>query len=304
MKVKIKRAEKARSVRAPDFRHPLDVRERRAGLGITAGVLGLLILLVAITPGHLRAAAGVVMWALLCFVAFGPAGDSVELKEHAPARPADAQERAWSVRLMDQLGRIEGKMPRRTSGRIKVSSVAGSIQTIGRTILVPARLRESLSDQEVSLLLAREVGHMRAGHPRLLGLVRRMAVAKPLVRVGGFPAFILALVLRRWMHYAEFTADRFALALFPDLRLFSQAVLKQAISSESDPSLTMKEVEQHLARTDLSHPMEEELATHFKLGEFMRERADLFLRLREAASFIRSDKFKELAGGMKPQGAP
>jgi Zn-dependent protease with chaperone function len=299
MRVKIKRPEKARSVRAPDFRHPLDVRERRAGLGITAGVLGLLVLLVAITPGHLRAAAGVVIWALLCFVAFGPAGDSVELKEHNPARAAEAQERAWAARLVGQLGRIEAKMPQRASGRTRVSSVAGSIQTIGRTILVPARLRECLSEQEISLLLAREVGHIRAGHPRLLGLVRRMAVAKPLVRIGGFPAFMLALVLRRWMLYAEFTADRFALALFPDLKLFSQAALKQAISSEPDQPLTMKEVEQHLARTDLSHPMEEELATHFKLGEYMRERADLFSRLREAAAFIRSDKFKELLGSMK-----
>ncbi len=75
------------------------------------------------------------------------------------------------------------------------------------SLVLSSQYLEHLEPAEVRFLIARELAHLAAGHTRLTSLLSASGRENPAV----------ALVFGAWLRRTEYTADRIALALAPDL---------------------------------------------------------------------------------------
>jgi Zn-dependent protease with chaperone function len=97
--------------------------------------------------------------------------------------------------------------------------------TIGFTypsIVLSSKLVEELSNEELSFVLAHELGHFKAGHTQLLSLV------SPL----GNNNLISNLLFGLWSRKTEYTADRCGLLLTKDIDTALDALVKISIGNK------------------------------------------------------------------------
>jgi Zn-dependent protease with chaperone function len=307
VRVKIKKPKKARApaLKVSDWAHPSDLKEKKAaliaGLGMPTGFLLLLLIL----PGRdflfplwlawLAAAFAVHMW-------LWPSRQKRALRKDETRSAEDA---AFARVLQMSLGRVSSvlSVPRGVSAVLTSKGIMPL--TFGRTIVVPASLRAKLSEPEVMVLLAREVGHIAGGHVTLSSLLRSMSISPRLLQVVGLPLGVLVMLLHRWSYYADVSADRFAALACGDGKAVAQSILRIALHAEPEGEhVSAEEVAEHLAAPEGLKAQEQQITTHFRLGEYLKERPDVYARLKAVASYVGSSEHKAAVEKLRAAQSP
>jgi len=288
VKVKIKRP-KTPKLTAQHFRHPGEQPALRQAL-LTAGGLGLgVLVLLALTPFRIQLVVAFLAWLALCFLLY-PA--STQAKQRAalakrdlggPARDELAQH------LAQQAATLNTAAP-----RLLLDPDARQCYLLGNAIVAPAGIRAHLTDPEVWAALTIELGHLHAGHARLLGFVRLAGrEGSPILRRALFPLRVFVMLLARWHDYAQMTADRLALLLIRDRGVVGGAVLKQEVWAAESSDVSAADVADYLARAGGVKAEGAEVTAHYRIGEFLRARPWLTERLREISIYGGSNEYRE-----------
>lgn len=308
VKIKQKKA-KAQAGPAPlrlaDFAHPGDVKEKTTAFLVGFGGPIGLIMLIYVMPKRDITSPVLLIWAVAAFVVHFWFRPAQELKRAAKNAAASAEDVAFGNVLNMILGRIARLYP--AASNVKAVVVPSGVEPviIGRTVLVPAGLRSNLTEHELFALLAHQVGHVVAGHAVWLNLLRSMSLLPPVLHWISLPLVPLAQMLRRWSYYADTTADRFAVLLTGEGKMVAQAILRLALNAEpSEERVSAEEISGHLARTESLKAEESEIVTHFRLGEYLKERPDLYGRLRQVVTYANSDGCKTALGRLRAAAAP
>ena len=173
---------------------------------------------------------------------------------------------------------------------------------LGHQIVITEPLRDQLTPVELRAVLARQVGHIAAGHRPWFALRRRVLRAHPLVRgTVGLPLVPLALALSSWEHTAHLTSDRYALLLVPDPRAVAAALLKLAILHDPASEIVIEEVDWFLAARAQGQEEEQRVTAHFKIDRYLERHHDLNVRLQDLAYFATSDLYRELSRRVRTQ---
>jgi len=295
-RVKIrKKVEKPResALKVSDWAYPVDLKERKsaliAGIGMPVGFLCLL----GVVPSTHVVFLVWLVWIVAAVALHVGLRPALERRAVLGDEARSVEDVAFARVLEALLGRIGRAYPVPRGVRAVVKTKGIATMTLGRLIVVPADLRLALSEAEMMSVLAREVGHIVSGHVVLLNLLRSMNLApKPLAAVG-VPLMVLVTLLRRWTYYADVTADRFATLTCAEGRRTVQAILRLALHAEPDnPQVSSEEITDYLAAAEGLKAEQEQIATHFRLGEYLKDRPDLYGRLKQVASYVGSAEYK------------
>lgn len=304
VKIKQRKPSGAREVsglRLVDFAHPSDLREKTTAFIVGFGGPAGIVLLLYVMPKRDFTAPLALAWTVLAFLAhfwFRPWQELRSIRKN-PANSAEDVAFGNVVGMM--LDRIERLYPGASGVRAMVVSSGAEPVAVGRTILVPAGLRGKMSESEMLALLAHHVGHVAAGHARWLNMVRSVNLLPQLFYWLSLPVLPLAQMLRRWSSYADATADRFAALVAGEGKLVAQAILRLALTLEpAEQRISAEEISAHLARTEGLKAEESEIVTHFRLGEYLKERPDLYARLRQVVAYANSQAFKTAQAKLRP----
>jgi len=295
VRVKIKKPKKARApaLKVADWAHPSDLKEKKAaligGLGMPVGFL----LLLFILPGRDFLFPLWLVWLVAAFAVHMWLWPSRQKRALRKDEPRSAEDTAFARVLQMSLERVARVWPVPPGVSVVLTSKGIMPLTFGRTIVVPGSLRAKLSEPEVTALLAREVGHIAGGHVALLSLFRSMGISPRPLQAVGLPLGVLVVLLRRWSYYAEVSADRFAALACGDGKVVAQAILRIALHAEPEGEhVSAEDVAEHLAAPEGLKAEQEQITTHFRLGEYLKERPDVYGRLRAVASYFGSPEHK------------
>jgi len=285
VKVKIKKKKPTRvQFTAADFAHPDERRARlvgiSAGAGVTLAILGLL----ALTPWRLQLMTVWLVWSLLALFYFYLGADGAELRELT--RGAGGPRDSLSA-IVNRQARMAG-----VSAEAAVSASAPEFMTVRNAIVAPRDLLERLGQAELWGLTAREIGHITAGHVGLLGLCRRVEEERrALYRILALPLRAMVRALANWRWYAAMTADQMAMVLTRDRRVLAAALLKQATAGVEGVSAA--EIDEYLSRSGEITAQSADVTTYFKLGEVLRGREGLMMRLRAMGQYAESEEYRQ-----------
>lgn len=287
-------------VEVSDFEYPGEGNARKMGIG-TALVIYVVLLAIGLAivrhppfPGAIAVAA----WIIFSLLYFGPISNRVEarrIKAALEEEPEEAEGEAAPPPIdLQEMVDKQAKVLGLSEIKVEVMEKTPETITIGKTILLSQSLCVQLSQGEIWSLLAHELGHLKAGQVGLLNLIRRVKQVSSSLRLVALPAWVLAGRLGDWSLLADCTADRLAVLLTRDRKVSTSAIVKVGLQSEEEVAeVSGEEVTEYLSRTGELQATESELTTHFKLGEFLRERAELSLRLSELGEYAESEEFKE-----------
>ncbi len=160
-------------------------------------------------------------------------------------------------------------------------------------IVASAPLLEAMNDEELAVMIAREMGHILCGHVRMTILVHFMRRAHIGLQVLLFPITALAAFLRGWVELTEFTADRLAVLVTGRPPLVNASLVKLAVAADREAEISREELDTYLeAGMGLSTDAEQ-IERHFKVGEFLSKQKSLRERIEEVREFPRSDEGQE-----------
>lgn len=146
----------------------------------------------------------------------------------------------------------------------------------------------AMNDDEMAVLIARELGHIKSRHARMALVVQFMRLANPVVKVLLFPITALALFLRGWMNLIEVTADRVAILVTGRPALVNAALVKFAVAVDQESGITREELDAYLQTgTDVASDSAG-IERHFKVGAFLSEQSNLRDRIEEVGDFLES----------------
>jgi hypothetical protein len=287
VRVKIKKKKRkptAVKFTAGDFAHPDERRAKLTGIGIGAALILVILGFAALMPLRLQLMPAWAGWTLLglLYLYFGASG--AELRRLT----RDAEEAPISVAdIVSKQARIVG-----VAAEAAVAVEAPEPVTVKNVVIVPQALQQRVSQAEMWALIAREIGHIKAGHVGLLGLCRRVEDERRLLyRLLALPLLAMVRALANWRWYAALTADRMAVVLSRDRRSVAAALLKQATAGVE--GITPAEIDEYLKGHGAITAHSAEVTTHFKLGQALRDREGLMTRLRAISMFIESDEYKQ-----------
>jgi Zn-dependent protease with chaperone function len=157
-------------------------------------------------------------------------------------------------------------------------------------IVTTAAMLDALNDEEIALMIAREMGHIKACHPRMMIVAGFMLRTNPVLKVLLFPITAMAFFLRGWMDLAEATADRMALLMGGRPALINAALVKLQVAMDRESEITREELEAYLdAGSDLASDAGQ-IERHFKMGEFLGKHETLRERIEEIRQFPRTEE--------------
>ena len=288
VKVKLQKKKPAPvKFKAADFAHPDELRSKLVGLAVGVGAIAVVLGLLALVPlrPHLQIAWGA--WTLLALVYY-LRGNRRELRRMmGDARGARGATPEAVADMVAKQARALGVV-----AEVAVVAEAQEIATLGNTIVVPQEMQQRLSPAEMWSLIARQMGHVKAGSVRLRNLCRRVDQEKLILLRGlGLPLRPLARALAHWRWHTELTADRMALVLTRDRKVVAAALLKGAVGGADGVSVA--EIDEYLKRPGSLTVHSAEVTTHFKLGQVLRDRGELMHRLRGIAQYAESEEYKQ-----------
>jgi len=302
-RVKIRKPEKpsAPTLKVSDWAYHVDLKERKSALMAGIGMpVGLLLILGAV-PGAHRLFIIWLAWLAAAVVVHVWLRPALERRAVLKDEAHSAEDVAFARVLETLLVRIGRAYPVPRGVRAVVKTKGISTLTLGRLIAVPAGLRGELSEAELMSVMAREVGHIVSGHVVPLNLLRSVNLSSRALAAVGLPLGVLVMLLRRWSYYAEVTADRFATLVCAEGKSTAQAILRLALHAEPDnPQVSSEEVSDHLAAAEGLKAQQDQIAMHFRLGEYLKERPDLYARLKQVASYVGSAEYKAALEKIRP----
>jgi len=159
----------------------------------------------------------------------------------------------------------------------------------GKIVTTDAML-SALNDEEIAIMMAREMGHIKAKHARMMTVITGMRRANAIVKVLLFPITGLSMFLRGWAELAEATADRMAVLIAGRPAPINAALVKLAVASDNEAEISKSELEAYLdVGSDLATDADQ-IERHFKMGEFLGRHQSLKERIEEVRGYFGTDE--------------
>lgn len=173
------------------------------------------------------------------------------------------------------------------------------------TVVVSSGMVDMLDDEELRVVLANQLGHIKSGHMLyktiaiFLGLVARAAARNlPLVQV--FSTAMLY-AFYDWSRKSELSADRASLLVAQDPDVVVRTLLKLAGGAQSPPDEL--NVEEFLKQADEFEDMDQSLLDVFYRMDMTLKQTHPFpaLRAREITRWAASDEYRRILQGDYPR---
>lgn len=294
VKVKVKRPEPPTPPTprfTPDrYRHPQEQSARRQGLAVTAiaGVLALLFIMA--TPLRWPVGGAYLVWLAFCFLVYPRSAVGKERKA-VLARAAAGEAHDDLAALLAKQARAVGTNP----PPLVLDPQARGAYLLAGMIVLPAGARAYLGDAEVWATLARQLGHLLAGHDRLLALQRAAWNERsPLLRPITWPLRFAAGQMGQWRQYALMSADRLAMLLTRDLKVVGAAILKQEVELSGTDEVKPADIAEYLSQPGGLQAEGTAVSAHYRIGEFLRSRPALQDRFRELTAYGGTTEYREI----------
>lgn len=166
---------------------------------------------------------------------------------------------------------------------------------------------ELLSPNELDALILRALVHSRENHVRRLSLLQFLADTPPIARFLAWPiSFYAALLNMAWHELAEQTADRLALIILRNPKIFMAAMLKQL--AESDPQMreigiTSEDVDAYIQQDGRIDAAGHSVSTQYKIGSAIGDNPYIEARIAAFNDWAKSPEFQTALAKMKKPAA-
>lgn len=171
------------------------------------------------------------------------------------------------------------------------------------TIVTSTAVENTLSDDEFSAVIAREVAAISAHNVRTALMTVWIQSANIILRILCFPVALLALMMRGWQDLAEFTADRGALLAVGSEATLNLAMLKLVIARDPNADVNQEDLEAYLRGPGAMSADGAQLERHFRIGRFISEQPNLKERVEQLGEYRKSDQgtvaFEKLSEAQK-----
>ena len=173
------------------------------------------------------------------------------------------------------------------------------------TIVVTSPLVKLLRPEELAVMLAREVTHIKFGHLRLQRAISYIRTA-PLALCFLFgPVWLWATMMGEWMDITEYTADRGALVVAGDPRRVDATIAKAAAAADRQAGVTPEEVDDYVNLPAKDSLDSAEMEQRFKLDRFINAQPNLRERIAQVVEYYQSEDGAEFLNALaERQGRP
>ncbi len=152
---------------------------------------------------------------------------------------------------------------------------------------------EAMNDEELAVLVARELGHIKSRHSRMIIVCSFMRRTHVVLQILLFPMWLMALFLRGWVDLAEITADRVAILVTERPSLVNATFVKLAVTADSEAQISRDDLDAYLEAGMDTTTDSAQMERHFRVGAFLREQEELRDRIEEVTEFLRTDQGQE-----------
>jgi Zn-dependent protease with chaperone function len=162
------------------------------------------------------------------------------------------------------------------------------------TIILTSELAALLRPDELGVMLAREVAHIKFGHLRLDRALTYIRTADSAVCIGFAPVWFWSALMGEWSDVSEYTADRAAVLVAGDPGLVNATLVKAAAAADPQSGMTPDYVEEFLRKPRSNSLDAGEVEQSFKLNRFIESQPNLRDRISQVVEFYTSDEGQEL----------
>jgi len=295
------RARGASAASLDDFALPRQKSEGSRAFFIWLGIMATACVLLAAIEATRGVAIGVAIWWLLCvwgFFILGPfllrrrlfgLGDRARVTSHRQPRLKTLISKASPLLgIGEPVAFVEDD----DSGRVRI---------IGRAnpylLSVSRHAQEEVSEEEMDVLVLRELMHARQNHGARLTMLALLNEIPPIARILVWPIALYGSLLRGgWLDAAQQSADRLSLLLKPDAKLLQAAILKQQVLTNpmmQERKITSSDVDNFLRNKGPMNLEGAEITTQYKLGTAIHENISLEERIVAINAWARSPEFAQ-----------
>jgi Zn-dependent protease with chaperone function len=175
------------------------------------------------------------------------------------------------------------------------------------TIILTTELVSLLRPEELEIMLAREVAHIKYGHLRLERALTYIHTASPVVSLAFAPVRFWATLMGEWLDVSEYTADRAAVLVSGDPGLVNATLVKAAAAADPQSGMTADYIDEFLHKPKGHGGLNSsEVEQSFKLNRFIESQPNLRDRIAQVAEFYSSEEGQEMleklaTGKLKPK---
>ncbi len=187
------------------------------------------------------------------------------------------------IRRLPQMYLVEDEAP-------YIYSMAGRK---GSIILTGALVR-LLRRDELSVMLARELAHLKYGHVRLERALWWIRNANPLFCIALLPLWFWSGLMGEWLDLIEYTADRAAVLVTGSPTLVNATIVKAAAGADPQANVTPQEVDDFLSQPGGLELDAAQMEAQFKLNRFVESIPNLRDRIEQVSEFAKSEEGQQL----------
>ena len=162
------------------------------------------------------------------------------------------------------------------------------------SVVVTTALVKLLRYEEFSVMLARELAHLKFGHVRLERALYWMRNAQALFRLALLPLQMWSMVMGEWLDLIEYTADRAAVLVAGGPALVTATIVKLAAAADPSSGVTVKDLEDYLSESRAREFDSMNMERQFKLNRFVESIPNLRDRIEQIGEFYQSEEGKQL----------
>lgn len=163
------------------------------------------------------------------------------------------------------------------------------------TIVVTSSLVALLRSEELAILIAREVAHVKFGHIRLERALNYIHTVSPTLCVAFGPVWLWSALMGEWLDVVDYTCDRAALVVAGDPALVNATIVKAAAAADPQANITPDDVDAFLNLPKRDDSLDSAvMEQRFRLSRFIESQPNLRDRIEQVAEFYQSEEGQDL----------
>jgi Zn-dependent protease with chaperone function len=167
------------------------------------------------------------------------------------------------------------------------------------SIIVTTAMVSLLRRDELGVMLARELAHVKYGHIRLERALWWVRGVQPLFRLALLPLWFWSGLMGDWLDFVEYTADRAAVLVTGDPTLVNATIVKVAAAADPQSGVTVAEIDDYLNQPRTADLDAHQMEAQFKLNRFVESIPNLRDRIEQVSEFAKSEEGRQLLEQVK-----
>ncbi len=162
------------------------------------------------------------------------------------------------------------------------------------SIILTTSMVQLLRRDELSVMLARELAHLKYGHVRLERALWWVRAAQPIVRIVLLPLLLWSVVMGEWLDVIEYTADRAAVLVAGRPARVTATLVKVAAAGDPHSGVAAKDVDDFVNQERGAELDSSQMEAQFKLNRFIESIPNLKDRIEQIQEFYQSEDCRQL----------